>query len=173
MSLESIPNFLRLEEWLCCGGQPTAEQFREAARAGVQVVINLALDTSPNALPDEPALVRALGMEHIHIPVVWESPQPADLERFLNAMDAHAGKHILVHCALNYRATAFLGLWRVLRQGWPPEAAFAPQRAIWNLEDYPVWQDFITRTGAAAPSSPSSAGSSSAAASHGTASSGG
>lgn len=173
MSLENIPNFLRLEEWLCCGGQPTAEQFRAAARAGVQVVINLALATSPNALPDEPALVRALGMEYIHIPVLWEAPQPADLERFLNAMETHAGKHILVHCALNYRATAFIGLWRVLRQGWPPETAFAPQRAIWNLEDYPVWKDFITRTGAAALSSPSSGASSSTAAFHGTASSDG
>lgn len=143
MALNDILNFLRLEDRLCCGGQPTPPQFEDAARAGIEMVINLALPTSDNALPNEQELVRALGMEHVHIPVVWEAPQPADLEQFMNTMDTHAGKHIFVHCAMNYRATAFIGLWRVLRQGWNIEQAFAPQRTLWNLADYPVWEAFV------------------------------
>ncbi|PWH12707.1 MAG: phosphatase [Anaerolineae bacterium] len=145
MALTDILNFLCLEDGLCCSGQPTEAQFAEAARQGIEVVINLALHTSDNALPDEAGLVRTLGMEHIHIPVVWEAPQPADLEQFMDAMDAHQGKHILVHCAMNYRATAFLGLWRVLRRGWNAEEAFAPQRQIWSLADYPVWEAFVQK----------------------------
>jgi len=143
MAITDITNFLRLDDSLCCGGQPSEAQLEDAAREGIQLVINLALATSDHALPDEPGLVRLLGMEHIHIPVVWDSPQPADLERFMDAMDAHRDKHILVHCAMNYRATAFLALWRVLRQGWDVDEAFAPQRNIWDLEEYPVWKAFV------------------------------
>lgn len=146
MALPEIINFLRLEDSLCCGGQPTEAQLEDAAREGIQLVINLALTTSDNALPDEPGLVRALGMEHIHIPVAWDSPQPADLERFIDAMDASQDKKILVHCAMNYRATAFIALWRVLRQGWSADEAFSPQRKIWNLEEYPVWKAFVEKT---------------------------
>ncbi len=82
-------------------------------------------------------------MEYIHIPVEWSAPQLADLEHFLNTMDAHDEQKILVHCALNFRASAFTALWRVLRRDWDMEQAFAPQRAIWNLEDYPVWKNFV------------------------------
>jgi protein tyrosine phosphatase (PTP) superfamily phosphohydrolase (DUF442 family) len=146
MALADILNFLRLDDALCCGGQPTHEQFADAAREEIQLVINLALATSDHALPDEPVLVRSLGMEHIHIPVAWDAPQPADLGQFMDAMDAHRGKTILVHCAMNYRATAFIALWRVLRQGWSVEDAFAPQREIWDLEEYPVWKAFVEQS---------------------------
>lgn len=145
MALADIINFLRLNDALCCGGQPTEAQLEDAAREGIQLVINLALATSDNALPDEPGLARSLGMEHIHIPVLWDSPQPADLQRFMDAMDANQDKNILVHCAMNYRATAFIGLWRVLRQGWSVNDAFAPQRTTWNLEEYPVWKTFVEK----------------------------
>lgn len=143
MSLDRIINFLPLSETLCTGGQPSEAQFAEAARAGIQVVINLALSTSDSALPGEPALVRALGMEHIHIPVVWDSPQLADLERFMDAIDANQQKKLLVHCAMNYRATAFTALWRVLRQGWQVDEAFLCQRQIWSLDEYPIWKSFV------------------------------
>lgn len=146
MALTDITNFLRLDDLLCCGGQPTEAQLEDAAREGIHLVINLALATSDHALPDEPGLVRSLGMEHIHIPVAWDAPQPDDLERFMGAMDAHRDKHILVHCAMNYRATAFLALWRVLRQGWGVDEAFAPQRKIWDLGEYPVWKAFVEDT---------------------------
>lgn len=146
MALPEIINFLRLDDSLCCGGQPTAAQLEDAAREGIQLVINLALATSDNALPDEPGLVRALGMEHVHIPVVWDSPQSADLEWFMDAMDAGQGRKLLVHCAMNYRATAFIALWRVLRQGWGVDDAFAAQRQIWDLEEYPVWKAFVEQS---------------------------
>lgn len=145
MPTTEIVNYSHLTETLATGGQPTEAQLTEAAQDGVNVVINLALSTSDNALPDEAATVRGLGMEYIHIPVEWSAPQPADLERFLDAMDAHSQQKILVHCALNFRASAFTALWRVLRQGWDTEQAFAPQRAIWSLDEYPVWKDFVEK----------------------------
>ncbi len=64
----------------------------------------------------------------------------------MDAMDAHRDKHILVHCAMNYRATAFLALWRILRQGWGVDEAFAAQHKIWDLDEYPVWKKFVEQS---------------------------
>jgi len=139
--MDAVLNFLRISDALGTAGQPTAEQFSDVRAAGYQVVINLALPTSTNALPNEPELVTGQGMEYVHLPVVWEAPTAQDLERFFETMEQQAGKKVLVHCALNYRASAFVLLYRVLRLGAPPEAAWTTLRQIWEPDE--TWQSFI------------------------------
>ena len=58
-------------------------------------------------------------------------------------MDAHAEKKIHVHCEANYRASAFIMMYRVLRLGWKKEDAIPVMEKMWNPEDFPVWQQFI------------------------------
>ena len=48
---------------------------------------------------------------------------------------------MLVHCAANKRVTAFLGLYRVLKQGWSPEQAFALMHSVWEPDA--TWAQFI------------------------------
>jgi protein tyrosine phosphatase (PTP) superfamily phosphohydrolase (DUF442 family) len=143
--LNDIINFVPLTDSLLTSGQPTEAQFRDAAKAGVHTVINLAVSSSDNALADEPVLVRSLGMEHIHIPVRWEAPTSSDLQRFMDEMDARQGEKILIHCVLNYRVSCFVALWRTLRQGWERDEAFAPLYEIWDPSEYPIWEQFIAR----------------------------
>ena len=140
---EEIRNFLPLSENLFTGGMPKAEQLRDAAEQGVQVVINLALHDIQNALPEEEKLVRSLGMTYINIPVLWNHPTQENLNQFLEAMDAHREEKVLVHCEANYRATAFPALYRILRLGWKREDALEVMHQIWNEEKYPVWKNFI------------------------------
>jgi protein tyrosine phosphatase (PTP) superfamily phosphohydrolase (DUF442 family) len=140
---EEIRNFLPLSENLFTGGMPKAEQLRDAAEQGVQVVINLALHDIPNSLPEEEKLVRSFGMTYINIPVLWNHPTRENLNEFLEAMDAHSEEKVLVHCEANYRATAFPALYRILRLGWKPEDALDVMHQIWNEEKYPVWKKFI------------------------------
>jgi protein tyrosine phosphatase (PTP) superfamily phosphohydrolase (DUF442 family) len=122
---------------------PTAAQLTDVSDAGVELVINLAMPTSENALPKEAALVGSLGMKYVAIPVEWDHPTRADLDKFMDSMDAHAASKKLVHCQANYRASAFIALHRVLRLGWDPEDARRDLRRIWNPEEYPVWKAFI------------------------------
>jgi hypothetical protein len=99
----------------------------------VQVVINLALHDDPRySLADEAGCVRGLGMDYVHIPVPFNAPTEENLRTFISAMDAHKGKTILVHCAANYRVTAFVGLYRVLCEGWAADKAFEPMRTVWE-----------------------------------------
>jgi len=141
--VKDIYNYQYLNEKLSSSGMPTAEQMQEVAEAGVQVVINLALTTSPGALPDEDKLVESLGMKYIHIPVEWNNPTKQNLADFFIALDKHQEKKVLVHCQANYRASSFVMLYRVRRLGWKKEDAIPVMEKMWNPEDFPVWEKFI------------------------------
>ena len=141
--MKEIYHYLEVDDNLSTSGMPTAEQLREAAEAGVQVVVNLALTTSEGALPEEDKLVQSLGMKYVHIPVEWGNPTRENLEHFFGAMEEHPQQKMLVHCQANYRVTCFVTLYRILRQGWDKEEAFAVMNKMWNPEDFPVWQTFI------------------------------
>ena len=143
---EEIYNFLPLSENLFTGGMPKADQLTDAAQRGVQVVINLAPHSVPNALPDEAVLVGSLGMQYVNIPVDWNTPTKDGLDRFMDTMDSYKDKKILVHCQANFRATAFVAMYRVLRQGWNVEDAMEGMHQIWDEEDYPIWKMFIEAT---------------------------
>ncbi len=135
-----IRNFRRLDDRFATGGQPTADQFRDLAALGTQAVINLALPTSTYALPEEPELVTSLGMNYVPIPVVFEAPRAEDFDRFCAELANRRGQKVFVHCALNYRVSAFVALHRV-RHGWDREAAWAEMRTIWEPDE--VWARFL------------------------------
>jgi protein tyrosine phosphatase (PTP) superfamily phosphohydrolase (DUF442 family) len=140
--ITDIINFRRIGPMLDTGGQPSEEELAAAARDGIEVVINLALHDDPRySLRDEPGTVKALGMEYVHIPVKFDAPAEQDLLTFFDAMGAHSGKRILLHCAANKRVTAFLGLYHVIRLGWDVESAFAPMKTVWEPNER--WAPFI------------------------------
>jgi hypothetical protein len=60
---------------------------------------------------------------------------------------------MLVHCAANKRVTAFLGLYRAIRQNWDVERAFAPMKQIWEPNEN--WSPFISAMLAKAGAAPS------------------
>ena len=140
--LSDIYNMLPMADGLGTAGQPTTDQLAAVKAAGYEMVINLATGTTPRDLPNEADVVTAQGMEYIHIPVLWEHPTEADLVRFFAAMEATQGKKRFVHCIANMRVSAFLFLYRVLRQGMPVDEARASMASIW--EPNPIWHQFIT-----------------------------
>lgn len=140
---EDIYNFLALSETLFTGGMPKADELTDAAQHGVEMVINLAPHEVSNALPGEAELVTSLGVQYINIPVIWNTPTKDGLDRFMDIMDESKDKKILVHCQANFRATAFVALYRILRQGWNADDAMAGMHKIWDAEDYPIWKMFI------------------------------
>ena len=141
--MKDIFNYLFLNEKLSSSGMPTPKQLKDIAQAGKQVVINLATEKSEGAIPNEAELVTALGMKYIHIPVEWSKPAQKDLDEFFAAMEAHKDSDVFVHCQANYRATAFISLYRIQRLGWKKEDAFAVMNKMWNPEDFPVWKKFV------------------------------
>jgi protein tyrosine phosphatase (PTP) superfamily phosphohydrolase (DUF442 family) len=141
--LERVYNYRYVDDSLATSGQPSVPQLQSIASAGFATVINLALHNDPRySLPDEPGSVAALGMSYVHIPVEFAAPTQQDLLAFFEAMDQCRGQKVWVHCAANMRVSAFLGLYRVLRQGWEEERAFDLMRSLWQPNE--VWSSFIS-----------------------------
>lgn len=140
-SIEEIYNYLKLSDSVATSGQPTEVQFSAIQESGYQVVVNLAHPDSPKALPNEQAVVESLGMQYIHIPVVWENPIPEDISRFFTVMEANADKPVFVHCAANMRVSAFMYLYRLIHEGIREEQAKQDLHRIWTPNE--TWQRFI------------------------------
>ena len=136
--LEAIKSFLCLADGTGTSGQPAREQFAAIREAGYEVVINLALPTSP-------------GLNYVHIPVNFDEPAVADVDRFFKAMQANEGRRIFVHCAANMRVSAFMYLYRRLKKNVPDAEALRDLHQIWIPND--TWAGLIEavmnhRTGA-------------------------
>lgn len=144
MSIATIYNVVKVDDHLITAGQPTEAEIRAVAAEGVDTVINLAPHDSQSALPDEPGLVRSLGMDYHYLPVAWDSPSEADFTAFAGVMDGLAPEgRTLLHCAANFRVSAFYGLYAIDRLGWSVDRAEAFRAQIWSSSDYPVWERFI------------------------------
>ena len=144
MSTSEIFNALVVDDRLTTAGQPTEEQLRAAAAEGFDTVISLVPAGQRNAPEDEEALVESLGMVYHYLPVVWNEPTAGDFDGFEQVMRAlPADGKTLLHCAANFRVTAFYGLYGISSLGWSVEESEAFRARIWAGSDYPVWEAFV------------------------------
>jgi uncharacterized protein (TIGR01244 family) len=145
MSTSDIYNYLKVNDQLITGGQPTEEQLKAAAGEGFTTVINLAPVDSRPTLADEAGVVKSLGLVYHHIPVDWDAPKDSDFAAFEQAMQSAANDKTLAHCAANFRVTAFYSLYALKHLGWSAAQAAEFRAAIWQGSDLPVWTSFIGR----------------------------
>jgi len=145
VSTTDIYNYIQVNDQFITGGQPTADQLRSAAAEGFVTVINLATIHSTPALEDEAGLVRSLGLNYYHIPVEWENPKDSDFAAFEAVMAQIPAGKTLIHCAANFRVTAFYSLYAQKHLGWSAAQAEAFRAAIWHGSHYPIWEQFIAR----------------------------
>ncbi|MCC4834876.1 protein tyrosine phosphatase family protein [Shewanella sp. 10N.7] len=129
-------------------GLPTSSEFETLKQAGVEVVINLIPTNNPNFLAEEPELVSDSGMKYENIEVDWQQPTIENVEQFFNVMEQNNDKSILVHCAANYRASAFYYLYLATQgidiSGEVLEDTLSPWGDLQqSFEKYPQWQALI------------------------------
>ncbi|HAB15356.1 MAG TPA: protein tyrosine phosphatase family protein [Verrucomicrobiota bacterium] len=145
LKLRAMLNYRRVTDRILTAGQPTEAQMTSVALVGVRTVINLALPTSTGALPNERATVEGLGMQYIPIPVNFAAPTEENWEEFCQAMDVRPNETLLVHCAMNYRVSAFLAIYGVRRWGWSRDNALREMRQLWEPDA--VWMEFLASHG--------------------------
>jgi protein tyrosine phosphatase (PTP) superfamily phosphohydrolase (DUF442 family) len=144
MTTQQIYNAIRVNDNVLTAGQPTEDQLRDAAAEGFSVVINLATIEPRYSLPDEAGLVQSLNMTYIHIPVNWQKPQLSDFDAFVEAMDQLlANSKTLIHCAANFRVSAFYSLYAQRSLGWTEDEGEAFREKIWVGSPNPIWEDLI------------------------------
>jgi len=140
-NIATVKNFIQVSTLIASSGQPTVDELSTIADAGYQTIVNLAVYTSDNAIPNEGDIVTGLGMSYVHIPVIWGNPTVDQFRLFAAVMDQQQRNKVWVHCALNMRVSAFLYLYRLLCRGEPEEQARAQLSQIWQPNA--VWNQFI------------------------------
>jgi protein tyrosine phosphatase (PTP) superfamily phosphohydrolase (DUF442 family) len=143
MSIQDIYNYHKVDDQVITGGQPTAEQLKSAAEEGFNTVINLATERPGNSL-DEVGLVQFLGMAYYHIPVDWDDPKRSDFEAFENLVNQLTDRKILIHCAANFRVTAFYSLYAMKHLGWSEAQADEFRGLVWQGSNFPIWEKFVS-----------------------------
>ncbi len=139
--VDEIINYREYSATLSSAGQPNTEQLNAAKKAGFERVVFLAFSDNQGSIPDEDRVVEDLGMDYVHIPVVWEAPAPSDFYAFAGALALEPGKKTLVHCQVNFRASAFSFLYRVLYQDVPVSVAKKDMNSVWVPND--TWRELI------------------------------
>lgn len=142
-SVEDSYNFRRIHDRLTTSGLLSAEQLGGLGREGYDAVINLLPDSHEHAVADEAGILRGQGVDYVPIPVDFAAPAHADLQRFVEAMDARDAQKVHVHCAANYRVSAFCGLYAVQKGWWTREQADALVRDLWDPAEHPAWSAFM------------------------------
>lgn len=129
-----IRNWQRRPDGITTSGKLEAHDPARLAAIGVRHVVNLALDSHPEALAGETALLAAEGIAYTHIPVPFDAPTPGHVAALAEALAAQPGP-AHVHCIMNFRVTAFFYLLDCAA-GVPEAEARARMAMVWNpLED--------------------------------------
>ena len=146
-----IRAFQRLDPRTTTSGRLRDGDLDTLAAIGVGHVINLALDSHPEALADEADKLAARGIGYTHIPVPFDAPNDDHYRAFLAALDRAGCAPVHVHCIMNYRVSAFFyryhreiaGIDRaearaLLIQQWDPQSSDRPESR--------PWAEFLART---------------------------
>jgi len=114
-ALEPIPGWVT-------GGQPSAAQVTALHGAGCEVILDNRDPMEPRPF-DEPAAVRAAGMEYVNIPIVHGAVTIDTIRLMHEAVRGLAGRKALLHCSSGNRTAAALIPYLMLDNGMEEEEA--------------------------------------------------
>lgn len=137
-------NFKEVNELVSCSGTLKNVRLQSFLDEGYFAVINLLPDESEYAVEEEKNELEKLGIHYIHIPIDWDKPINADFDLFELTMDDIKGKKVHIHCAANFRATAFYAIYAYRKVGWTRIKVNEFIGSIWQLSEYPVWDKFVS-----------------------------
>ena len=121
-AIRGLPNAAEpLPGWVT-GGQPTAEQLTAFKAAGGEVVLDNRDPMEFRPL-DEPAAVRAAGMEYVSLPIVHGTVTLDTMKQMHDALKKLAGRKALLHCSSGNRTAAAMIPYLMIEEGMDQEMA--------------------------------------------------
>ena len=105
--LSEISNYREYSPTFASSGQPTKEQLRLLKDDGFERIVYIAFSNNGNAFADEDVVVKELGMDYVHIPVIWDQPTASDFYAFAGFTPREPDLKTPSHCQVIFRASAF------------------------------------------------------------------
>lgn len=140
--ITGFKNYIKAGERIHSCGSIRENDLEIISQQGIKTVISLNTES-----PSEVILLRSkasvLGIDYVHIPVAWKNPTLSSLLQFFEAMDEHPNAEVLVHCQINWRASAFIYLYRTLRLKEREVEALETMHEVWRPERNGTWRRFM------------------------------
>ncbi len=143
MSTADAYNFKRIDDRVSTSGVMKPEILACLSAEGFDAVINLMPDSSEYAVEGEQSLVEQQGLAYHYIPVDFSAPSREDYLSFASTLRALARRKTMIHCAANYRVSAFYAIYAVHNLGWSEATARTHIHSLWDPAEHPPWQRFV------------------------------
>ena len=143
MGIEQAFNYRRVNDGIETSGFLTPDQLALLGASGIETVINLLPDSSEYATADERSIVESQGIEYLYLPIDFTAPTPEEYEQFKSLMTKATGRKLLIHCAANYRVSAFYSRYAMDIGEWTADEADEFMLSIWQPDDFPGWPEWL------------------------------
>jgi protein tyrosine phosphatase (PTP) superfamily phosphohydrolase (DUF442 family) len=122
-SVQGIENFAQVDQHVYRGAQPTSEGFNYLAKIGVKTILDLR--EKGERASREAALVTALGMHYVNVPMTGLTPPTrADITRILVLLEGPASGPVFVHCMRGAdRTGSVIAAYRIDHDHWDGDRA--------------------------------------------------
>ncbi len=123
-NVDGITNFHRLETTVACTGAIKATAVPEIKKYGFVSIINLRQPTEDGAdIEGEAAAAKAVDLRYYSIPFNANAPDPAAVDKFLDAITTTGSDPAFIHCAGGGRAATMWFIKRMVIDHWNVDRA--------------------------------------------------
>jgi len=103
------------------------------------------------AVKGERTIVLGQGIEYWYLPVDFSAPKLEEYLQFKDKLGQVGDKKLLIHCAANYRVSAFYSRYAIESAIWSVEEANSFMLSIWDPDAYPGWPEWLMEVEQAFP----------------------
>ena len=121
-AVPGLPNAAEPVPGWITGGQPTEQHLKAFKAAGGEVVLDNRDPMEPRPF-DEPAVVRAAGLEYHTLPIVHGAVTLETMQRMHEMAKRLEGRKVLMHCSSGNRTAAALIPYFIIEKGMGEEEA--------------------------------------------------
>jgi uncharacterized protein (TIGR01244 family) len=123
-NVDGITNFHRLETTVACSGAIKADAVPEIKKFGFASIINLREASEDGAnIEQEAAAAKAVDLRYYSLPFNSSAPDPAVVDKFLDAITAKGSDPAFIHCAGGGRAATMWFIKRMVIDHWDVDRA--------------------------------------------------
>ena len=145
MSIDQAYNYRAVSDSVATAGVLKPKQLAALSKAGIEVVMNLMPDSSEYAVKGEKQIIEGQGIEYWHLPVDFSAPKLEEYEQFKGKLKQSEGRKLLIHCAANYRVSAFYSRYAIESGKWTTAEADRFMLSIWQPSEYPAWPEWLDK----------------------------
>lgn len=143
----SIPNFRKVHPFLCRSAQPDKDGYLALKQEGVSTIIDLRMGFEQSLRAKQ---VEDIGLDYMHMPMGLSDPGDDFIAKIFERIDQAKLEpdkgSVLIHCVYGRdRTGTILALWRVSRDDWSFEEAYAEMCSFGFLTQLSGLTDTVKR----------------------------